>query len=205
VISVPATSDWTLDLGLVDRGWRGIAVYLYILPASSLGQRSYFYVWMEYHFLCPWVSSFVCWVRPVLGIPVYFNIWRNRMETADSETFMREPRNRVILKVKNALVKYVYFVTEYIVLKYLLFWNKTLRRVDTLWSSMASRNKYCLIHTAAETLKLALGILWVTSVGWWWHVWKCVCTFLTVLSGIRTGRAWRRTRSTSRQMQQNCS
>jgi hypothetical protein len=37
------------------------------------------------------------------------------METAESERFMREPRNRVILKVKNALVKYVYFVTEYIV------------------------------------------------------------------------------------------
>jgi hypothetical protein len=41
VISVPATSDLTFDLGLVDRGWRGIAVYLYILPAASLGQRSY--------------------------------------------------------------------------------------------------------------------------------------------------------------------
>jgi len=25
-MSVPATSDLTLDLGLVDRGWRGIAV-----------------------------------------------------------------------------------------------------------------------------------------------------------------------------------
>jgi len=53
MISVPATGDLTLDLGLVDGGWRGIAVYLYILPATSLGQRSYFYVCMEYHFLCP--------------------------------------------------------------------------------------------------------------------------------------------------------
>ena len=34
------------------------------------------------------------------------------METADSETFVHEPRNRAILKGKNALVKYVYSDTS---------------------------------------------------------------------------------------------
>jgi len=36
------------------------------------------------------------------------------METGESETYIREPRNRVILKLKNTLVKYVYFATEHI-------------------------------------------------------------------------------------------